>query len=242
MNRFITLSMLIAAAALAGDVRWKNGNTTDLGLVNQVNCVRDGGLLCTRDAGSIGDVRCMAGSATETGCVTPGAQTFAGDKTFSGNPRIVGAAHGSLPACSAGAKGTWSTCTTHNAPVFCNGTTNIELAGATSLTTLATLQVNRLVHGLNGYLGAFTLPYDFTVTTISGIILSGAGTTMNLRVTDGAGTNCDCSVDCTTGTVSACTGNCTFTANTQVLATPNSDGCTTPITVFGALTVTGYKL
>jgi len=88
MRRVATIIVFLIACAAAGDVRWRNGGST-LGTVVDVNCVRDGGLLCTRDAGSVGDVRCMEASSTETGCVTLGAQTWLGDKTVVGTVKAT---------------------------------------------------------------------------------------------------------------------------------------------------------
>lgn len=234
--------LLLLPLIVFADTGVRTGNDGAFLPVRDLECQADGGLTCFRDAGtSTGVLRCSSATATEPGCITPSAQSFAGAKTWNARQRIVGVAHGSLTACSSGEKGTWQTCTTDNAPVFCNGTTNIELTGPSSRVTLASLPVNRMFHALNGYPGAFTLPYDYTITTASGIIGTGAGTTINLRFSDGTN-NCDCSINCVTGAISACTGNCTYAASTQVVAAPNSDGCTTPITIWGDLTVAGYRL
>lgn len=243
MKRLLVIAFGLAACLVWADTKWRNGNTTDLGFVTTVNCVKDGGLLCTRDAGSIGDIRCMNATATETGCVTPGDQTWAGKKALSDRAQLVCKAHASLTACAAGEKGTWQSCCTHNAPVYCNGTTNIELTGAGSLWTLSPIYVNGLLHSGLFVIGTFTLPYQFTVTQVSGFIAAGTGAgSMNIRYSDGS-SFCDCAVDCDSDSSAVtCTGNCTYAASSLIIVQINSDTCSSPPTVKGLLTTAGYKL
>lgn len=233
--------LLLLPLLVFADVGMNNAGTY-VGGVKDINCVADGGLWCARDAGTaMGQISCSPASSVETGCVTPGAQTWAGTKTLSGDVRLIGHVHGSLTACSSGVKGTWQTCTTHNAPVFCNGTSNVEMLGSNSLETFPGIYVNGLLGSHLFYVSAWTLPYAYTITSVSGLISAGAGTTQTLRFTDGVN-NCDCSIDCTLGATNlSCTGNCTFAASTGVVSAIVSDGCTTPTTVKGILTPAGYR-
>jgi hypothetical protein len=233
--------LLLLPALVLADVGMRSGGTY-IGPVRDIDCARDGGLLCSRDAGtSIGSLRCNVASSTEPGCVAPTAQTWSGTKTITGGDfRLVGHTHAGLTACSSGLKGTWQTCTDHNAPVFCNGTANYELIGATSYETFPPIYVNGLLHANLFYLSDWTLPYAFTVTNVSGFIAGGAGTTQTLRFTDGV-SNCDCSIACTGATNLTCSGGCTFSASTAVYSSIVSDGCTSPPTVKGVLTPAGYR-
>lgn len=233
--------LLLLPLVVLADVGFREG-LTYIGPVRDINCAADGGLYCTRDAGvAIGNLQCLSATTTEPGCVTPSAQSWSGTKTFNGDTRLVGHAHASLTACSSGVKGLWQTCTTHNAPVFCNGTSNVELLGATSFQLLPAIYVNGLLHSNLSILGAWALPYSYTITNVSGFVGAGAGTTQNLRFSDG--TNfCDCSIDCTAGgTNFTCSGNCTYAASALVVSAITSDGCTTPTTVKGVLTPAGYR-
>lgn len=238
--RILTLLALCSSVALA-DIPFRQAPGGTFLPVRDLECGADGGLLCIRDAGTAtGVMRCNAASATEPGCVTPSSQTFAGDKTFTGDPRIVGHVHASLTACDSSHKGTWQTCTTHSSPVFCNGTSNTELLGSTSYQEFPPIYVNGLLHSGLLYLGAWTLPYAYTITNVSGFIAAGAGTTQNLRFTDGTN-NCDCSIDCAGATALTCSGNCSYVANTTVNPLITADGCTTPTTVKGLLVPEGYR-
>lgn len=240
MKRLALLVALLTACVALAETVFAQGDVK-IGPISTLSCRADGGLLCWRDAGMVGEVQCNAASSAETGCVTPGTQTMAGNKTWTGDQRIVGHAHASLTACSSGLKGTWQTCTDHNAPVFCNGTANVELLGVNSIEAFPPIYVNGLLHSNLFYLSAWTLPYAYTVTNVSGFVAAGAGTTQNLRFTDGTN-NCDCSIDCTTGGSNfTCTGNCSYAASTLVVGIITSDGCTTPTTVKGLLTPAGYR-
>jgi hypothetical protein len=245
MKKLAIAALLFGSCVALADIGFRQEGSVSVA-VRDIACGIDGGLLCTRDAGTtVGVLRCAAASATEPGCVVPGDQAMpSGKKTWNGRQRIVGVTHASLTACSNGEKGTWQTCTTHNAPVFCNGTVNIELAGSTQLDAFPPVYVNGLLHSGLFVLGTFTLPYAFTITQTSGFIGAGTGVavTQTLRYSDG--TNfCDCAVDCDTDqSAVSCTGNCTYAANTLVIAVVVSDSCTTPPTVKGLLTPAGYKL
>lgn len=242
MKRLALLAVLFAAGVALAETVFANADVK-IGPISTLSCRADGGLLCWRDAGMVGEIQCNAASATEPGCVTPSAQSFgSGLKTFTGDVRIVGHAHASLSACPAAvSKGTWQTCTDHNAPVFCNGTANVELLGVNAIEAFPPIYVNGLLHSNLFYLSAWTLPYAYTVTNVSGFIAAGAGTTQSLRFTDGVN-SCDCSIDCTTGGSNfSCTGGCTFAASTLVVSIVTSDGCTTPTTVKGILTPAGYR-
>lgn len=240
MKRLAALAALLAAGVALAETVFANADVK-IGPISTLSCRSDGGLLCWRDAGMIGEIQCNSATATEPGCITPSAQTYAGNKTFTGDVRIVGHAHADLSACAAGQKGTWQTCTTHSAPVFCNGTANVELLGVNAVEAFPPIYVNGLLHANLTFLSAWTLPYAYTVTNVSGFIAPGAGTTQNLRFTDGVN-SCDCSIDCTTGGSNfSCAGNCTFAASTAVVSTISADGCTTPTTVKGVLTPAGYR-
>jgi hypothetical protein len=241
--KLLKLALVLVPMAVLADVGWKDSKRY-IGPVRDVECGVDGGLSCERDAGTpVGVLRCRSATAIEPGCVTPSAQSFAGNKTWSGWQRLIGTTHASLTACSAGQKGTWQTCTTHNAPVFCNGTSNIELTGSTDLTALPGVYVNGLFHSGLLVIGSFTLPFDFTITQTSGFIGAGTGAgSVLLRYSD-ATNLCDCAVDCDSDqTALACTGSCSYAANTLVIALVISDTCTTPPTVKGLLTPAGYRL
>lgn len=239
MKRFAVITVLFGAFFVFADTKLKSADV-DVGAIVALNCAPDAGLLCTRDAGSVGNLRCNAATATEPGCVTPSDQAWAGKKSFTDRTRLVCKAHASLTACSSGEKGTWQTCCDHNAPVFCNGTSNTELLGATSYQEFPPIYVNGLLHSGLLYLGAWTLPYAYTITNVSGFIAAGAGTTQNLRFTDGTN-NCDCTIDCTGATALTCSGNCSYAANTTVAPLITADGCTTPTTVKGLLVPEGYR-
>jgi hypothetical protein len=76
--------LLLPLVAFA-QVNLKNGPTR-LGPVRDLICASDAGIYCARDAGSsAGLLSCNPASSTETGCVTVSAQTWAGNKTFTGN-------------------------------------------------------------------------------------------------------------------------------------------------------------
>jgi hypothetical protein len=240
VKRFVAVAVALVGAVALADTILQNGNVV-IGPIKSLDCRRDAGLTCWRDAGSIGELQCNGATATEPGCVVPSAQTFAGTKTLTGDFRLVGHAHASLTACSSGVKGMWQTCTDHNAPVFCNGTANVELYGVNSVEAFPAVYVNGLLHSGLLYMSAWSLPYAYTVTSVSGFVAAGAGTTQTLRFTDGVN-NCDCPVDCATGGQNfTCTGGCTFAASTQVVSLITSDGCTSPPTVKGILTPAGYR-
>lgn len=236
------LVLLLLAPLVLSDVELRQGNVK-IGPVRAIDCKSDGGFYCTRDAGEeIGRLSCASATASEPGCVTPSAQSWAGTKTLTGDMRLVGHVHGSLSACAAGTKGTWQTCTTHNAPVFCNGTTNLELTGSNSYVTLGGASYIGLFYSLTGFLGALNLPYAYTVTNMSGYVAAGTGAgSINLLLTDGTNL-CTCAIDCDTDQSSyTCTGNCTYAASTLVAFGPASDTCTTPPTIRSPLILSGYK-
>jgi hypothetical protein len=241
MNRLaLAVLLLVGSLALADELLKHAG--TNVGPINAINCLADGGLACTRSSSAVGSIQCLGATATEPGCVTPSAQTFAGQKSFGNGAQVSCVAHGSLTACSGGNAGLEQCCSTHAALVFCNGTSNVELNGTSAPVTLASFHYDRLFFGLSGYAGNITLPYAYTVTAVNGAIAAGTGAgSINLRFTDGVN-NCDCAVDCDSDQTSiTCTGNCTYAASSLVLVTPNTDGCTTPPTIRGGLTVVGTK-
>jgi hypothetical protein len=84
MRALLLLPLLVPPLVLA-DVGLKQGNTV-IGPVRDISCKLDGGLACSRDAGSaIGGIQCLAATSTSVGCVSTTTQTFAGNKTFTGN-------------------------------------------------------------------------------------------------------------------------------------------------------------
>lgn len=245
MKRIVLLSLLFATAAIAGDVLLKNDNA-NLGPVTSINCLRDGGIGCARDAGSVGTLYCQSANPVSTGCITPGAQTIGGVKSFASPIGLGNFAHGSLGVCSAGQV---AYCTTHGSVTQCKDIGGgvfdwVDLNGSTGGgVTIANLAGGRLFFSLAGYLGTFTAPFAYTITSAKGIVSPGTGVAaiVNLRITDGTN-NCDCPVHCDTGVIDACAGNCTvLAANTQMLAVANSDGCTTPVTLRSDITLSGYK-
>jgi hypothetical protein len=247
MRPLLALS-LFASVALA-DVGLLNGGTV-LGPVRDLDCQRDAGLTCLADAGvRVGKLRCNEATATEPGCVTPSAQSFAGNKTLAtGYLRVVGVAHASLTACAAGTKGMWQTCTTHNAPVFCNGTSNLELGGTSAAEkVLAAVYVNG-VPTLSP-LGQFTQYGEVTLSSggswvtmnaIAGDWYAGTGSgSLTFRVHDGSN-NCDCAIDCDVPLArSTCSGNCAFAASATVAIFVLSSACTTAPVAIGNLHLMG---
>lgn len=238
MNRLALLGALVAAVALA-DTDWRNANA-EIGPVKAVNCAPDAGLYCSRDAGSVGNIRCLGATATEPGCVTPSAQTLAGDKTFNGDVRIVGHVHASLTACAAGKKGTWQTCTTHNSPVFCDGTTNYEMLGALA----AEYELWPIfVDGIPAAFFAGTTvssTSSWTITALAGFWNLGAGAgSLPLTFASSAGT-CTCTIDCDAPLGRAtCTGSCTVPAGGTIFGLRGTSTCTLDPSVGGNLAVMG---
>lgn len=210
--------VVVPLVVLAGDVRFRQGNTL-IGPVSELSCRNDGGLLCTRDAGTaVGAIVCNGATATEPGCITPSAQTLAGDKTWSGYQRIIGVAHASLTACSAGLKNMLQGCTTHGAPVWCDGTNNQELLGASSdEVVLAAYAVNGIPAA---FFGAVTLPSSsaWTLNAITGFWNAGSGSSSTLRLSFvGTAGTCNCDVDCDAPLArTACSGTCTWSAGDTV--------------------------
>ena len=241
MKRLAAL-LLVASCFAAADVGLKQG-TTVIGPVRDISCVSDGGLYCSRDAGTaIGSIRCVGATATETGCVTPSAQTFAGDKTFTGDPRIVGHVHGSLTACSSGVKGMWPTCTTHNAPVFCDGTANQELIGSSGSEEVL----------LAWYVDGIPVPFansvtldsasTWTINAVAGMWVAGTGSGSLLITLVHTGGTCTCTIDCDVpGARTACSGNCTVAASASLGMGRGTSTCTLDPRVVGNLHVMGTR-
>jgi hypothetical protein len=89
---------LLLAPLLLGDVGQRNAGTY-LGPIRDLDCTKDGGLWCSRDAGTaIGSIRCVSATATTPGCVDTLAQTWAGNKTLTGTLKaaVVDAGAGSF--------------------------------------------------------------------------------------------------------------------------------------------------
>lgn len=237
MKKLLAIVALVALPVFA-DVLVQQAGTT-AGPVRAINCAADGGLLCTRTtAAGRGDLACNGATASEPGCVTPQAQTFGGNKTFNGDSRIVGHVHGSLSACNAGNKGNWQTCTTHNAPVFCDGSINIELTGTSAAErVLSTVNVNGVPVLLMG--GGFSAQTATTVTAIEGNWYAGTGTSLVIRISDGSN-NCDCTVSCTAPTTrTACSGSCSYAAGSTLTVARTSDTCSMNPYVGGNLLIKG---
>ena len=243
MKRFLLLSMFVAPIALAQlGLRQGTGAAKQ---IRDLSCVSDGGLYCSRDAGSaIGGISCVGATATETGCVTPTAQTFAGTKTLSGDFRLIGHAHASLTACSSGVKGMWQTCTTHNAPVFCDGTNNIETLGsATGEQTLHAIAIDGIPGGNALFpFASFTLSASSqaTITAISGGWGVGSGSgSLPIGLIHSGGT-CLCAVDCDAPALrTPCTGSCSVSADAGVSAARGTSTCTLDPFIASGLTVEG---
>lgn len=235
----LKLSLLLAPLVLA-DVGARQGNVY-LGPVRDIDCKADAGLYCTRDAGEpILRLHCVGATATEAGCVTPGAQTWAGTKTLTGDERIVGHVHASLTACSSGLKGTWQTCTTHSSPVFCNGTSNIELLGSVAAEyELWPIHVDGIPVP---FFGATTVSStsSWTITAVSGFWNPGSGAgSLPLTFLSAAGT-CTCTIDCDVPTArTTCSGNCTIAASDTIYGLRGTTTCTLDPAVGGNLAVMG---
>lgn len=243
MKRLALALSFVAAVALA-DTKLRMNNA-DVGAIQVINCQLDGGLTCQRDAGVVGNFQVAIATSTTRGGVEPGtAQTWTGQKTFGNGAQDTCVAHASLTACSSPNAGLHQCCSTHsNAQVWCNGTSNVELTGSSSFTTITITSYLGLYYSLTGYIGTATLPYAYTVTGASGFISAGTGAgSINMRYTDGTN-NCDCSIDCDTDVTSlTCSGNCTYAANTLTIIAPNSDTCTTPPTIRSPLIFSGVRL
>jgi hypothetical protein len=247
MRKLLELGLHLVPAFLliglcgATNLRVDNAQVTAPAYFDHLNLVKDGGLTGHRDAGSVANVECALATPYTRGCVEPADQSWTGPKRIAGGVQPVCVTHASLTACSAGNAGLHQCCSTHsNALVHCNGSSNIELTGSSSFQFFPAFYVNGLLHAGLLFLGAWQLPYAFTITGVSGFVAPGVGTTQTLRITDGTN-NCDCSIDCAGGTHFACSGNCTYVASTLVAATITSDGCTTPTTAKGLLTPEGYR-
>lgn len=81
MRILLALLVIVAPACFAQSLL-KNAGAR-LGPVTSLDCAADGGLTCARTATTgTGRLYCSAASATETGCVTTGTQTFSGVKDF----------------------------------------------------------------------------------------------------------------------------------------------------------------
>lgn len=236
--KLLKLALLFVPLVVLADTGWRQGNAS-LGPVRDIDCTRDGGLWCSRDAGTqIGSIKCLGATATETGCVTPNAQTLAGDKTLTGDLRLVGHVHASLTACDANHKGTRQTCTTHNAEVFCNGTDNIETLGSASAEELLwPIYVNGIP---GGFFGAITLSSTSggTITSVMGSLAGGSGSgSATVSLTHSGGT-CTCTIDCDApASRNACTGNCSLSAGASVGCLGVVSGCTLAPYVNGNLNV-----
>lgn len=240
MKRLALAALFVAAVALA-DTDFRVDNVK-VGNVSALNLVKDGGLWGQRDGGVVAMLECAVAGTTTRGCVEPADQSWTGPKRIAGGTQDVCVVHASLTACNAGNAGLHQCCSTHsNAEVWCNGASNVELSGSSSYTQFPPIYVNGLLGSHLFYLSAWTLPFAYTITSVSGFIAPGVGTTQTLRFTDTVN-NCDCSIDCTTGNISACSGNCTYAASTVVIPFITSDGCTTPTTVKGLLVPAGYRL
>lgn len=234
---------LIAACALA-DVGLRQGGAY-LGPVRDLNCAPDAGIVCARNtAAARGDVACASASTTSKGCLDPSApQNLGGDKTWTGSQRVVGVAHGSLEACSSGTKGTWQTCTTHNAPVFCNGTTNVELGGTSSAEQVL---MSVFVDGIPvGFMGASTLSGSgAVVNAIESTWAAGTttdGGVLTWRMTDGTN-NCDCLVTCNAPTTrTPCAGNCSFASGVTLTPIRLTGGCILDPIAIGNVQVMGVR-
>jgi hypothetical protein len=239
--RALALLLFVPLVVLA-DVGAQNAGVS-VGQIRDLDAARDGGLSLIRDAGTaVGKLRCVEATAAEPGCVTPSAQTFAGTKTLTADIRLVGHVHGSLTACAAGTKGTWQTCTTHSAPVFCNGTTNIEYLGSSSAEELF---YGLFVDGVPSLaIGAFNFSSTSggTITALTGLWGAGTGAgSLPINLIHSGGT-CACNIDCDVpGARTACSGNCSVSASALVTVSRGTSTCGLNPFVLGNLGVMGTK-
>lgn len=226
MKKLVQVLFLLGACSTLAGVGFKQG-IDNIGPINDVSCKKDGGLLCTRDSGTaLGTIACNGATATESGCMTPASQSFAGNKTWSGYHKITGVAHASLEACSAGNKNVMQGCTTHGALVWCDGTNNQELLGASSDEVVLAAQA---VNGIPALLfGAVTLPSNsnWTLNAVSGFWNAGAGGSSTLRLSFiGTAGTCNCDVDCDAPLArTSCSGTCTWSAGDTVYFFRGSSG------------------
>jgi hypothetical protein len=234
---FLLLPLVVLA-----QVNLKNGPTR-LGPVRDLVCASDGGLSCARDGGaSAGILTCSPASTVETGCITPNAQSIAGDKTFLGFLRMTGKAHASLTACDVAHQNMLQGCTTHGALVWCDGTDNQELlGGASDESVLAAEYVNGVPAGFVGWI---QLPSNagWTLNAISGAWTAGVGSgTLRLSFFGTAGT-CNCDVSCSTpSSRTSCSGTCSWSAGDQLFFFRGSSGspCTYDPHISGNLYMMG---
>lgn len=236
-------ALLLLPLMVFGDVGEFNAGTY-IGPIKDLNCKADGGLLCVRDAGtSMGHISCNPASSVETGCVTPSAQTWAGTKTIStGGVRIVGVAHASLTACASGTKGLQQFCTGHNSPVYCDGTTNIEIFSSSApQQPLHAMFVHGIPAGVVGYYTANSTTTE-TITALVGFWGAGTGSgSLPITIISGAGT-CTCSVDCDVPlNRTTCSGNCAVPASSEIIALRGTSTCTLDPYVGGLLEVMGTR-
>jgi hypothetical protein len=237
------VSLLLIPLVVLADVGLRTGNSSAFKPVRDLECQADGGLLCSKDAGtSTGLLRCASASATEPGCVNTAAQTMAGAKTWTGSQRIVGVAHASLTACSSGVKGLWQTCTTHSSPVFCDGTDNHELLGAsTDEVVLASVFVGGIPSA--GFTTALVTP-STAVWSLSAVAAgwtagTGTGASITLRLTDLIN-NCDCAIDCDEPAGrTACSGSCSWAASSTLYFYRSTSTCTRDPAASGNLQLMG---
>jgi hypothetical protein len=240
MKRAATVVLLVASVAVA-DVIMKNaGNVA--GPVTVIDCTSDGGVVCSRTASKgQGNVACASASTTEKGCLTPAAQSLAGDKTWTGFQRITGVAHGSLVACDSGHKNMLQGCTTHGAPVWCDGTSNHELLGSSgSEQELRAVYVNGIPTLVMDWI-TISSGAGWTVSAVTGLWGAGSGAgSLPIRIAGASGT-CSCNIDCDAPLKrSTCTGTCTFSAGDTLLVAKTEDGgCTTEPFVAGNLSIMG---
>ncbi len=256
----LSVALLFVPVMVLADVGFRQANTY-MGPIRDLDCAADAGLLCTRDAGyAIGKVRCAAASTVEPGCITPNAQTLAGTKTLTGDLRLVGHVHASLTACSSGVKGMFQTCTSHNALVFCDGTSNIEIAGSAATETMFEVHMNRMIaedpahDQTTGLLDYIKPAKAFTAQYLYGLINYGTGTTVDVLLYGASGTctfqlpcaasACGFGMSCGAGPVgfvkTTASGSCSYAAGELIAILVYNNLCTAPPTVLGTLRFEGY--
>jgi hypothetical protein len=88
--RLLALALCLLSPLVLADVGlFRDG--VYVGPVKDVDCVKDGGLVCFRDGGTaLGKLLCASATSATPGCVSTLTQTFAGNKTFTGTVKAAG--------------------------------------------------------------------------------------------------------------------------------------------------------
>jgi hypothetical protein len=85
----LALLLSLASSVASAQIIMRQGQGTSFP-TREIDCGADGGLLCIKGgATATSTLKCNGATVTEAGCVTPNAQSYAGNKTFTGNIKAV---------------------------------------------------------------------------------------------------------------------------------------------------------